>query len=93
MLETTCGHKFKAASNAKVAEFVVDSGLISACCKHDIILRLHNIPGTGERLEYAYNLLKSILADPTCPQTLVLLYDISCKFSKYVKVWCLNAKD
>jgi hypothetical protein len=84
--ERTCAHKFKAASNAKCNDYVVDAGLVAGCCKHDIVLRFHNIPQTGERLQYAYRILLSILADPNCPQSLVIFYDINCKFSKYLKV-------
>ena len=83
--ERTCSSHFKAASNARVSEALLDTGLVSAVCRHDVPLRLYNIRKTGERLKYALRLLKSILADPSCPPQLVIMYDISCKFKKFVQ--------
>jgi hypothetical protein len=42
-----------------------------AACRHDIPLRLVNIEGTGEKLEYAQRLLINIMEDPVCPDKLV----------------------
>lgn len=84
----TCSRNFRAASDYKVSEKFADNGVVAGCCRHDIVLRLHNISGTGERLLYAFRLLQSILDDPDCPQRVVIFYDINCKFSKYLEV-CL----
>jgi hypothetical protein len=89
MATATCSRNFRAASEYKVSERFADNGVVAGCCRHDIVLRLHNISGTGERLLYAFRLLQSILDDPACPQIVVIFYDINCKFSKYVKV-CLT---
>ena len=85
----TCSRNFRAASEYKVSEKFADNRVVAGCCRHDIVLRLHNISGTGERLLYAFRLLQSILDDPDCPQVVVIFYDINCKFSKYLKV-CLT---
>lgn len=85
-LEATCSSHFKAASEYPVSEKFMDNGVVAGCCRHDIVLRLHNIKNTGEKLLYAFRLLKGILNDSNCPDVLVIFYDINCKFSKYLKV-------
>jgi len=62
---------FRAATEPRVSQKHSDSGLILICCRHDIPLRLFNVRGTGERLEYAQLLLTSVLSDPDCPKKLV----------------------
>lgn len=84
--EATCASNFKAASNARVSKEILDTGLVSAVCRHDIPLRLCNIRKTGEKLKYALRILKNILADKSCPPRIIVMYDISCKFKKYVEV-------
>jgi hypothetical protein len=84
--EATCSSNFKAASEYPVSEKFTDNGVVAGCCRHDIVLRLHNIKNTGEKLLYAYRLLKSVLEDQNCPEVVVIFYDINCKFSKYLKV-------
>ena len=87
--ETTCSSNFKAASDAKTSFEILDTGVVAACCRHDVVLRLHNMRKSGERLDYAYRLLNSILADPSCQDStmrVIVLYDIGCKFKKYLKV-------
>lgn len=83
---TTCSSHFKAASEYQVPERFVDNGIVAGTCRHDIALRLHNIKNTGERKLYSYRLLKSILSDLSCPEVLVIFYDINCQFSKFLKV-------
>jgi hypothetical protein len=63
----------------------VDAGLIAATCRHGIALRLYNIQGTGERQQYALELLKDIMLDSDCPSKLYILYDIGCSFESYVR--------
>jgi Kyakuja-Dileera-Zisupton transposase len=58
---------------------------MAAVCRHDNVLRLYSIKGTGERQQYAKLLLESIRNDDECPDELFILYDIGCNFSKYLK--------
>ena len=62
-----------------------DAGLIAASCRHDIVLRVFNVVGTGERQQYAHLLLRNIMEDNSCPDKVFILYDISCSFSKYLE--------
>ena len=83
----TCDHNFKAASGAKTYDDkIANAGIVAALCRHDIPLRMFDIPQTGERLRYALRILQDLMKDPNCPKGLVLMYDISCKFHKYIKV-------
>jgi hypothetical protein len=83
---TTCGNNFTAAAEKVVSNRVADSGLMAAVCRCGIPLRLYNIRQTGERAIYVVRLLQSVMRDESCPPKLMLLYDINCKFSKFVKV-------
>ena len=66
---------FKAATDPRVSKKHADAGLIMISCRHDIPLRLFNVRGTGERLEYGKILLASVLRDPDCPKKLVCTQD------------------
>lgn len=63
----------------------IDAGLIATTCRHGIALRLYNIQGTGERQQYAFELLKDVMSDPDCPRKLYIIYDIGCSFEKYLQ--------
>jgi hypothetical protein len=61
--------------------------MMAALCRHGIPLRLYNIRKTGERMAYVLRLLESVMGDHGCPHKLIILYDISCKLKKYLKVF------
>src|SRR5579859_3680228 len=85
--DVTCDHHFKAAAAAKTYDDkIANAGIVAGLCRHDNCLRMFDIPQTGERLRYALRILEDILKDPNCPKYLVLMYDIGCKFEKYIKV-------
>jgi len=48
-------------------------------------LKLWNIEKTGERLAYGHQLIEEILADPSCPEKIYVLYDVGCVFTKYLR--------
>ena len=54
-------------------------------CPCGVVLRFYNIPGTGERLAYGHRLIDEVLQDPSCPDSVFVLYDIGCVFKKYLR--------
>jgi len=82
---TTCARNFRAAADVAASAKYSDTSLVSVVCKHGIPLRLYNIKMTGERMVYVLRLLNSVLQDKSCPEKLFLLYDVNCKFHKYLK--------
>jgi hypothetical protein len=80
-----CAIRFKALKNTSAQKKFEDNGMVAAVCTCGVPLRFYNVSGTGERLAYAHRLIDEILADPSCPDSVFILYDVNCVFSKYLR--------
>ncbi len=79
---STCSPNFKADNQESASSRAYEeTGLMLASCRHDIPLRAINIVQSGERYAYPLALLRNILEDGECPENVVVVYDVSCRFS------------
>jgi len=63
-----------------------DTGLMGSCCRHDSVIYLANIHGTGENRALPLTILKRILSDIEPDRPVGVLYDIGCSLDKYIKL-------
>ncbi|POW21569.1 hypothetical protein PSHT_02304 [Puccinia striiformis] len=67
-----------------------DTGIMGSCCRHDSVLFLANIHGTGENRALPLAILKKFLAHVEADRPVGVLYDLGCSLDKYVhlrKIW------
>lgn len=80
-----CGHFFAAAAEkpASMKEYD-ETGVFGIVCRHGSPLRYINLY-QGERMMYAYGLLKEVMSKTERPAMhWGLMYDIGCRFEKWL---------
>ncbi|MBA3789597.1 hypothetical protein H0X32_04430 [Patescibacteria group bacterium] len=80
-----CLNSFKADSGRSKSKNLEETGIMLAACKHDIPLRAVNFVRSGETYEHPIALLRSILAEASCPARLLVYYDVACRFKVSAK--------
>ncbi|POV99957.1 hypothetical protein PSTT_13447 [Puccinia striiformis] len=63
-----------------------DTGLMGACCRHDAVIHLANIHGTGENRALALVLLERIIKTVEADRPIGVLYDLGCALDKFVQL-------
>ncbi|RPA84876.1 hypothetical protein BJ508DRAFT_303276 [Ascobolus immersus RN42] len=84
---TICEHNFKATAKPATMTFKDETGLLMIVCRHDMPLRFLNIYA-GERLGWVVYTLEhfvNVLEKEVGKLDLILLYDIACQLSPYIK--------
>ncbi|POW07504.1 hypothetical protein PSTT_08278 [Puccinia striiformis] len=67
-----------------------DTGIMGSCCRHDSVVFLANIHGTGENRALPLAILKRFLAGVEEDRPVGVLYDLGCSLDKYIdlrKIW------
>ncbi|POW14809.1 hypothetical protein PSTT_02733 [Puccinia striiformis] len=61
-----------------------DTGVMGSCCRHDSVVFLANIHGTGENRALPLTILKRFLASVGEDRPVGVLYDLGCSLDKYI---------
>ncbi|KAI7952099.1 hypothetical protein MJO28_007783 [Puccinia striiformis f. sp. tritici] len=61
-----------------------DTGIMGSCCRHDSVVFLANIHGTGENRALPLAILKRFLASVGEDRPVGVLYDLGCSLDKYI---------
>ncbi|KAA1113296.1 hypothetical protein PGT21_027474 [Puccinia graminis f. sp. tritici] len=70
-----------------------DTGVMGSCCRHDSVIFLANIHGTGENRALPLAILKRILAIVGPERPVGVLYDLGCSLDKFVNLRDIFAED
>ncbi|KAA1106265.1 hypothetical protein PGT21_032211 [Puccinia graminis f. sp. tritici] len=70
-----------------------DTGVMGSCCRHDSVVFLANIHGTGENRALPLAILKRILAIVGPERPVGVLYDLGCSLDKFVNLRNIFAED
>ncbi|KAA1090020.1 hypothetical protein PGTUg99_033884 [Puccinia graminis f. sp. tritici] len=84
-----CADSHKAADdtrNETTWKSCDDTGLMGSCCRHDSVIYLANIHGTGENRALPLTILKRILGNIEQDRPVGILYDLGCSLDKYMKL-------
>ncbi|KAH9474109.1 hypothetical protein Pst134EA_001154 [Puccinia striiformis f. sp. tritici] len=63
-----------------------DTGLMGACCRHDVVIHLANIHGTGENRALPLVILERIINTIEPDRPIGVLYDLGCSLDKFVQL-------
>ncbi|KAH9449653.1 hypothetical protein Pst134EB_033044 [Puccinia striiformis f. sp. tritici] len=63
-----------------------DTGLMGACCRHDSVIYLANIHGTGENRALPLVILERIINTIEADRPIGVLYDLGCSLDKFIKL-------
>ncbi|KAI7938710.1 hypothetical protein MJO28_014289 [Puccinia striiformis f. sp. tritici] len=63
-----------------------DTGLMGACCRHDSVIYLTNIEGTGENRALPLVILERIINTIEAGRPIGVLYDLGCSLDKFIKL-------
>ncbi|POW14723.1 hypothetical protein PSTT_02723 [Puccinia striiformis] len=67
-----------------------DTGIMGACCRHDAVIHLCNIHGTGENRPFPWPSLKRIIKTIEPNRPIGVLYDLGCSLDKFIdlrRIW------
>ncbi|KAI7933026.1 hypothetical protein MJO28_017857 [Puccinia striiformis f. sp. tritici] len=63
-----------------------DTGLMGACCRHDSVIYLTNIEGTGENRALPLVILERIIHTIEADRPIGVLYDLVCSLDKFIQL-------
>ncbi|KAI7943741.1 hypothetical protein MJO28_011269 [Puccinia striiformis f. sp. tritici] len=63
-----------------------DTGLMGACCRHDSVIYLTNIEGTGENRALPLVILERIINTIEADRPIGVLYGLGCSLDKFIKL-------
>ncbi|KAA1092984.1 hypothetical protein PGT21_020031 [Puccinia graminis f. sp. tritici] len=63
-----------------------DTGVMGSCCRHDSVIYLANIHGTGENRALPLVILKRLLENIESDRPVGVLYDLGCSLDKFVNL-------
>ncbi|KAI7940332.1 hypothetical protein MJO28_013984 [Puccinia striiformis f. sp. tritici] len=66
-----------------------DTGIMGACCRHDAVIHLANIHGTGENRALPLAILERIIKTIEPHRPIGVLYDLGCALDKFIDLRCI----
>ncbi|POW00265.1 hypothetical protein PSTT_13253 [Puccinia striiformis] len=67
-----------------------DTGIMGACCRHDAVIHLCNIHGTGENRALPLAILERIIKTIEPNRPIGVLYDLGCSLDKFIDLLCVH---